>query len=165
MAITGARNDPMRGFRFIVRLTTPTGDLVRLGARMVSGLRSETEIVEYREGNEISTVRKLPGLTTYDNITIERGQVEGIDHLLDWRKLIVTAEGDGAPDSEIRGYGIIQVFPKGTVPSDSADPVAEYVIREAWPAVFEHADLDATASDVWFERVELAHEGLEFYTF
>ena len=38
----------------------------------MSGMTSETEIVEFKQGND-RVVRKKPGRTTYSNIVLERG--------------------------------------------------------------------------------------------
>jgi phage tail-like protein len=164
MATTPQRYDPLRGFKFIVEIQAPTGE-IRLGCNRVSGLREETEQVEYREGNEISTVRKIPGLTSYDNITLERGQISGelaVDNLLAWRKMIKSALSDGDPDDALRVDFRILVFGKHKDPANDS-PDGYYEVREAWPATYEHADLDASSSDVWFERVEFANEGTEYF--
>ena len=42
------------------------------GFKSVSGMDSETEIVEFKQGNDM-VVRKKPGRTTYANIVLERG--------------------------------------------------------------------------------------------
>lgn len=161
MAITVKRYDPVRGFKFELTLFVPGGGLIRGGFMRISGLKAETEVVEYREGTDLSTVRKLPGLTTYDNITLERGQIfEGQDDLLAWRKQIVTALTDGDAEhvgDELRADGTIFIYNK------EGTPIGKYKFYDAWPTIYEHTDLDATASDVWTERVELAHEGLEFF--
>ena len=40
----------------------------------MSGLTTDTNIIEYREGNEsVGTVRKLPGLIKYNNVVLKRG--------------------------------------------------------------------------------------------
>ena len=42
------------------------------GFKTVSGMDSETEIIEFKQGNDL-IVRKKPGRTTYSNIVLERG--------------------------------------------------------------------------------------------
>ena len=163
----GHQSDPLRGFKFIVSITVPfLSGRIRLGCTRISGLRAETEVVEYREGNEFSTVRKLPGLTTYDNLVLERGQVEGPDTMAIWHDKIRRINDEGNSDLELRGDGVIKIYPKQVVLAPGGQtqvaPSMEYTFVNAWPTVYEHTDLDATASDVWFERIELAHEGLQF---
>ena len=40
-----------------------------------SGLNAETTPIEYREGHEALTARKLPGLIKYGNVTLKRGVI------------------------------------------------------------------------------------------
>ena len=49
------------------------------------------EPIEYREGDEVTTVRKLNGLTKYANVTLKWGITDSTE-LADWHQLIV----DGA---------------------------------------------------------------------
>ena len=56
------------------------------GFKSVSGMDSETEIVEFKQGNDL-VVRKKPGRTTYNNIVLERGYT-ATDDLWQWRKNI-----------------------------------------------------------------------------
>ena len=51
------RVDPYRNFRFLVEID----GIVQAGFSECSGFGSDVEVVEYREGGEPSTVRKLPG--------------------------------------------------------------------------------------------------------
>jgi len=147
----GKRVDPYRGFRF--RVLDVSG--VELGGfTTVSGLRDETEVVEYREGIDGITARKLPGFTTSDNIVLERGL--SVDQTLqDWRNEVWSARQDNTvlPDSEFRRDIIVHLLDqRGIV-------VKAWMILEAWPAIYEVDTLDAMSSDVLIERVELANEG------
>ena len=42
------------------------------GFKSVTGMDSETEIIEFKQGNDL-VVRKKPGRTTFANIVLERG--------------------------------------------------------------------------------------------
>ncbi|MGP8330828.1 MAG: phage tail protein, partial [Methanosarcinaceae archaeon] len=57
------RNDPYRNSRFLLEID----GIVQAGFSEVTIPDISTDIVEYREGNEDTTVRKLPGLTRYGN--------------------------------------------------------------------------------------------------
>ena len=50
-----------------------TATAVKAGCSEVSGLETEVTPVEYRNGNEDITVRKIPGLKKFMNITLKRG--------------------------------------------------------------------------------------------
>ena len=70
------RDDPYLNFNFRVEIA----GLAAASCSAVSGLESEVEVVEYREGGEELRVRKLPGLHKYGNIVLKRG----ITQTLDW---------------------------------------------------------------------------------
>lgn len=64
-----SRNDPYRTFNFLVEIDGVTA----AGFSECSGLSTETEVIEYREGSDRGGVRKLSGLTKYSNIVLKRG--------------------------------------------------------------------------------------------
>ena len=45
------------------------------GFNEVTGLSSESDIIEYREGQSLNSVRKLPGLTKYSGCRAEAGSL------------------------------------------------------------------------------------------
>jgi len=147
----GKRVDPYRGFRFRV-LDVSGAELG--GFTTISGLRDETEVVEYREGNDGVTARKLPGFTSADNIVLERG-LSVNEELQDWRNQVWNAQQDDTlvADDEFRRDVIVQLL------DQRGDVVKQWKIIEAWPAIYEIDTLDAMNSDVLIERVELANEG------
>src|SRR2546430_10160927 len=53
----GDRKDPYRSYGFLVEID----GITRAGFRECSGLDSSQDPVDYREGNEPHTARKLPG--------------------------------------------------------------------------------------------------------
>ena len=79
--------DPFGSFNFIVEIEGITS----AGFSECTGLDTETDIVEYREGADDITVRKLPGLKKFSNVTLKRG-VSTNTELFDWRKSVM----DGA---------------------------------------------------------------------
>ena len=78
---TGDRVDPYRGYRFRIEID----GIDRGGFREASGLDSAQDPIEYREGTEPLTVRKLPGLNKYSNITLKWGTTDDAA-LWEWRK-------------------------------------------------------------------------------
>ncbi len=66
---SGARNDPYGQFNFLIEID----GITRAGFSEVSGLTTDTNVIEYREGDEVTTVRKLAGLIKYTNIVLKRG--------------------------------------------------------------------------------------------
>ena len=137
------RNDPYKKFNFLVEI-----DGVQVaGFSECSGLSTETDVIEYREGNERGGVRKLPGLTKYANIVLKRGFTRSRE-LWNWRKVVI----DGGVE---RRSGAIVLLGENHV------PVARFQFREGWPAKWEGPSLNAKSSEVAIETLEIAHEGLE----
>lgn len=69
MPSTGSRNDPYRNSNFLVEIANVTV----AGFSECTGLSSEVDVIEYRNGNEDQVLRKLPGLIRFGPITLKRG--------------------------------------------------------------------------------------------
>ncbi len=147
----GKRVDPYRGFRF--RVLDLSGAQLG-GFNTIDGLRDETEVVEYREGIDGVTARKLPGFTSSDNLVLERG-LSVNDSLQRWREEVWAAKTDntGRPDAEFRRDLAIELL------DQQGRIVKRWRVTEAWPAIYEVGTMDAQSSDVLIERIELANEG------
>ncbi len=117
--------------------------------REVTGLDSETEVVEHRhtgKGGNI-VVNKVPGALKFPNITLKRGVTDDMN-LHNWRK-------DIEQGKITRKNGSITLYaPDGTV-------VAKYSFKKAWPCKLQGPALDATKNDLAVESLEMCHEGLE----
>ena len=136
------RNDPYKAFNFLVEID----GVVKAAFSEVSGLESETAVIEYRSGGEYLT-RKLPGLTRFANIVLRHGITQDRE-LWDWRQNIV----DGNPD---RRNGMIKLL------DDQRNEVVRWNFRNGWPCKWEGPALNAKANEVAIETLEIAHEGLE----
>ena len=117
------------------------------GFKSVTGMDSETEIIEFKQGNDL-VVRKKPGRTTYANIVLERGYT-ATDDLFQWRKNIE----DGKID---RRSGSIVILDQ-----DGTTEVARYNFYEAWPCKWFVPDMSGDSSAMAIEKVELAVEKVE----
>jgi phage tail-like protein len=117
------------------------------GFKSVSGMDSETEIIEFKQGNDM-VVRKKPGRATYANIVLERGYT-ATDDLWQWRKNIE----DGKID---RRAGSVIILDQ-----DGTTEVARYNFFEAWPCKWSVPDMDSDSSSMAIEKIELAVEKVE----
>jgi phage tail-like protein len=117
------------------------------GFKSVTGMDSETEIIEFKQGNDL-VVRKKPGRTTYANIVLERGYT-ATDDLFQWRKNIE----DGKID---RRAGSIIILDQ-----DGQTEVARYNFYEGWPCKWNVPDMDADSSSMAIEKIEIAVEKVE----
>jgi phage tail-like protein len=140
---TGARNDPFSQFNFVIELEgIPSGAFSE-----VSGLDMETDPIEYREGSEDITVRKLPGLRKYPNISLKRGFTPDTS-LYDWRKTVM----DGKTE---RKSGSIVLL------NEARQEALRWNFREGWPCKLQGPPLNAKTNEVAIETLEICHEGLE----
>lgn len=141
MPPTGERVDPYRSFNFRV-------DGVDVGSfSEVSGLSSDGEATDYREGTDVSlTVRKLPGLRNYNNVTLKRGITQS-DALWSWYENIVNGVDDR------RNCVIILM-------NEERNDVIRWSLENAFINRYEVSTLNASGNEVAMETVELVHEGL-----
>jgi phage tail-like protein len=142
MAGTGSRNDPYAAFNFLVEIDGMTVG----GFSECSGLTMETDPIEYRNGDEDITVRKLPGLKKFTNISLKRGFTDS-KALWEWRKMVM----DGQTE---RKSGSIVLL------NESREEALRWTFREGWPNKLEGATLNAKNNEVAIETLEICHEGL-----
>jgi len=136
-------------YNFLLEVSgiTPDTKTIIGGFKTMSGMDSETEVIEFKQGND-KVVRKKPGRTTYSNITLERG-FTATDDLWTWRKNIE----DGVID---RRSGTITVLDQ-----DMTTIVAQYNFYEAWPCKWNVPELDSDSSSMAIEKIEIAVEKCE----
>jgi phage tail-like protein len=138
------RKDPYRNFNFVVEID----GIKQAGFSDCSGFGASTDPIEYREGGENTTVRKMPGVTKYPNISLKWGITDSRG-LYDWYRDIVKGK-------VIRKTGSIVLY--------DVDGVTEKVrwnFFNAWPAKWDGPDFSAKGNDIAIETLELAHEGIE----
>jgi phage tail-like protein len=145
----GVTEELYGNYNFLLEITGITQDskIVVGGFKSVSGMDSETEIVEFKQGND-TIVRKKPGRTTYANITLERGYT-ATDDLWEWRLNIENGKIDRRSGSVI------------ILDQDGATEVARYNFYEAWPCKWYVPDMAADSSSMAIEKIELAVERVE----
>lgn len=140
-------SDPYRGYSFRVRWD---GRLVA-GITRVSALKRTTDVVEYREGNTGAT-RRLPGVTGFEPITLERGITHDADFEV-WAKLVAgTAEPLVAFRKEVR----IEVY------DASGRLVLAYNVHRCWPSEYiALGGLEAGSGCALIQSLTLQNEGWE----
>ena len=142
---TGTRNDPYRGFNFLIEID----GITRAGFREASGLDSSQDPVEYREGTDPITARKLYGLIKYSNISLKWGITDDAD-LWKWRKRVM----DGEELRKVRKTLSI------VLRNEAGKEKIRWNISDAWPTKWTGPSFNATSNDVAIETLELAHEGV-----
>jgi len=144
--------DPYRNFKFEVEID----GFIRAGFSKVTGLKHTVEVVEYREGGENETPRKLPGQSTYDNVTLERGLSNDSD-FIDWCNQIFNLDNAQGQQggSDFRKTIVIYLKDK------AGNRVKKWTVYRGWPTEFTTPDLDASANDVAIETLAVTNEGVK----
>jgi len=145
--------DPYRNFKFEVEIE----GFVRAGFSKVSGLKRTVETIEYREGGENETPRKLSGQVSFDDVVLERGASTDSDFIT-WSNQIYdvdNVDGSQGDNEEYRKTVIIYAKDK------AGTRKIKWTIYRAWPKEDGNGDLDASANDVLTETLTLANEGIK----
>ena len=148
------RFDPYKNFKFRVKWD---GRYVA-GVSKVGALTRSTEPIEHREGGDPSTVRKSPGQTSYEPITLERG-VTHDKAFEQWaNKVWNWGSGLGAESSlqDFRKDIILELY------NEAGQLVLGYKVFRCWVSEFQALpDLDANANAVAIQTLKLENEGWE----
>jgi phage tail-like protein len=136
-----ARLDPFRGFRFIVEIDGITS----AGFSRVKGIARELKYESQREGGVNEYEHKLVTMVTHPVVVLERGLA--LDDVWKWAQ--ATADGEVTRKT---------VYVR--LRTESNESAFAWQISNALPVKWACADLDANATQVAMETLELAHHGL-----
>jgi len=153
-SVNTSRFDPYKNFKFRVKW----GGRYVAGVSKVSVLQRTTEVVEHRDGGDSSTVRKSPGQTSFEPVTLERGVTHDVDFEQWANKVWNYGSGLGAEVSlkDFRKDIIIELY------NEAGQLVLAYKVYRCWPSEY-HAlpELDASANAVAIQTLVLQNEGFE----
>lgn len=137
-------NWPLPKFYFAVQF----GDDEPVRFQEVSGLETETQVIEYRHGNspQFSTI-KMPGIAKTGNITMKKGIFKSDSKLWDWMK-------------EVKMNTINRVKVTISLLDENGKPTMVWTLANAWPTKITGTDLKSDGNEVAVETLEMAHEGL-----
>jgi phage tail-like protein len=142
------RDDPYPSYNFelIVTGISNDGKAVKGSFMEVGGLGVEMPPIEYRNGSEDITVRKIPGLKKFTNLTLKWG-ITG--DLIFWNWVV---EGMN---------GLVQRCPGAIVLNDeNRKEVMRWTFTRGWPCKWTGPGLNAKNNEIAIETLEIAHEGL-----
>ena len=143
MARVAARADPYLAFNFAVEIE----GLVVGGFSEVTGLQSEIEVQDHREGGENDFVHKLPGPARFPaNITLRRGLTD-VDVLWRWYRDVTRGK------VRRRNGSVLVLDSRGR-------EERRWNFVDAYPVRWTGPELRATTGAVAVESVELVHRGL-----
>lgn len=116
------------------------------GFSEVTGFDVSIDVMEYREGDGVTTPMKVPGLKKYGNITLRQGLVDSMV-LYDW---VVTGV-NGAVERKTITITLLD---------EEESPAASWQVINAWPTRYTAPDFNASSSEIAVETLEVAHEGM-----
>jgi len=120
----------------------------RIGFTEVSGLSTETEVIEYREGaNPEYHKTKMPGMQKFGNITLKRGTFDSDNDYYEWWNTVKLNT------IERRDMTI-------SLLNENHEPVMVWRVKNAWPSKVQSTDLKSDGNEVAIETLEIVHEGL-----
>jgi phage tail-like protein len=140
---TGHRVDPYKNFKFLVEID----GIVQAGFSDCSGFGSNVEVVEYREGGDNSTVRKLPGKVSFPDIELKWGLTDSRE-LYDWHRAAVNGQIQ-------RKNGSIIVL------DDVGAEKVRWNFVNAWPSKWHGPTFTAKGNDVAIDGLTISCEGVE----
>ncbi|HUI41167.1 MAG TPA: phage tail protein [Terriglobia bacterium] len=137
------RIEPYSGHRFLVEIE----GIQQAGFAECSGLGSEIEVVEYREGGENGPVRKIPGRVKYPDIVLKWGATSSRE-LYDWHLQVING-------TLVRKNGSVILL------DDQGQEKVRWNFTDAWPSKWEGPTLNARGNDVAIESLTLTCERLQ----
>ena len=143
------RDDPYGSYNFIVEITgiSSDGKAVKGSFSEVSGLDVEITPIEYRNGSEDITTRKIPGLKKFTNLTLKRGVV---GDLAFWNWIV-----EGMSGRVHRVEGSIALL------DENRAEVQRWNFHRAWPCKYTGPSFNSKNNEIAMESLEIAHEGIE----
>lgn len=141
--LSGVRYDPYLAFNFLVEID----GLVVGGCSEVSGLNSEVEVQEVREGGLNSYVHLLPGRVQRVASLVLRHGLTANDALWQWHQELRHGKIE-------RKNGAVHLL------DTQRNSVLWWEFHSALPIKWSGPDLRADTATVAFASVELVHQGL-----
>jgi len=144
------RNNPYGAFNFLVSLGDGDEASVIAGFSDVSGIGTEINYSEYRNGNDlVNTVRKIANTFKQEDVTLKRGLIGSTD-LFTWLRSVRQGQIDPRPVTI-------------TLLDEARNPVAAFRLANAQPKKWVGPTLAAKGGgEVAMEELHIAHEGVTY---
>ena len=136
--------DPYKNFRFLVEIQS----VISAGFAECSGFGSEVEVIEYREGGDDASVRKLRGKVKYPDITLKWGITDSLD-LYNWHLSAVKGELQ-------KKDGAILLLDERT-----RDVKVRWNFFSAWASKYAGPGFNAKGNDIAIDTFTLVCERME----
>lgn len=128
------------------------------GISKVSNLKRSSETVKFREGGDPSSPHILPGQTSYDPITLERGVTRDTEFET-WASQVWNYQAKPGMESSLANFRrniTLEMY------NDAGQLVLSYNIYNCWPSEYVALpELDSNANAVAIQSLVLQNEGWE----
>jgi phage tail-like protein len=143
------RDDPYTAYNFEVTIDGVSDDGQAVKGAFTEVMIGDTTVdpIEYRNGNESLTVRKLPGLFKYANVTLKRGYT---GDLAFWNWLVESMNG------LVRRTGM-----HITMHDENRVEVMRWNFSKCWICKLTGPSFNAKNNEIAIETLEICHEGVE----
>ncbi|MFP3246079.1 MAG: phage tail protein, partial [Paraburkholderia sp.] len=132
---------PLPKFYFSVDI----GSQTNLPFQEVSGLDTETQVIEYRAGNnKVFSTIKMPGIAKFGNVTMKKGIFVKDNKFFDMY-------------SKISMNLIERVTVTIKLLDQGGAPTMVWTLANAWPTKITGTDLKSDGNEVAVETIEFAH--------
>jgi phage tail-like protein len=135
--------DPFKGFRFRVEIQ----GIQQMGFTECSSIGSHVEVVEYREGGDVASVRKLPGKVSFPDITLKWGMTNS-QEIYEWHRDVANGNIKRANGS------VVQL-------DDTGKEQLRWDFFNAWPSKWDGPAYSAKGNDVSIETLTLTCERID----
>jgi phage tail-like protein len=154
-----AKSYPFPKFYFKVsRPEQEFNSVDQIGFTEVSGLDYQTDLIEYRHGNDPNFSKiKMPGLRKFSNVTLKKGLIQGFKEA---NAEFFSWIGDGAKPGSVRKRKDYRKNIVITLNDEEGNPVVAWTLTNAFPVKVAFTDMKADANEVAVETLELAIEDL-----
>lgn len=136
----GQRVDPYLNFRFLVEID----GIQQAGFMECTGLGSQIEVVEYREGGDPSFVRKLAGKVSYPDIVLKWGATDSKE-LYQWHLQAIQG-------NLVRMNGSVVLL------DAQGKEKLRWNFTNGWPSKWTGPTLNAKGNDVAIEELTITCE-------
>jgi phage tail-like protein len=138
---------PSHNFQLIVNGISDDGAAVSGAFTEITGLEVALNAIEYRNGSEDTTVRKIPGLRTQTNLVCKRGATGDV---VFWNWIKAALDGN------------VQRAEGAIILNDAQQSeVMRWKFARAWPCKYTGPGFNASTNEMAIEQLEICYEHLE----
>ncbi len=141
---------PPVGFYFKVQISGASSDDDAAFSE-VSGLDTEIEIEEIKEGGENAFSHRLPGRVKYGNLVLKRGILAKGSQFAQWCQSVLQSEWNGAVQCQDLNVFLLDA---------SGQPLLTWNCARAWPVKWSVGAFNANQNDIAVETLEFAYRQL-----